>query len=943
MMSIPPRATYRLQLSRDFTFADASALVDYLADLGVSHVYTSPFLKARPGSTHGYDIIDHNQINPEIGSIEDLRALAERLRNRGMGLILDFVPNHMGVGGKDNAWWLDVLEWGRLSPYAEFFDIDWHPARPDLAGKVLLPVLGDHYGAILEKGEISLRFDAAEGSFSAWYFEQRFPVTPDCYAAILRGAALPVGKAGEELKRLLGPHPLREAAGNKPQRGADPYAEGVRFKAQLADLAARMPETAEALESAAERFNGTPGDAPSWRRLHELLEAQHYRVAYWRVAADEINYRRFFNINDLAGIRIELPELFERAHRLVLTLIAEGRLSGLRIDHVDGLYDPAGYCERLQRDASSAAPSPPGAFYVVVEKILAPYETLRAWPVAGTTGYDFIREVGGLFVDPAGERPLLRIYRRFTGRSERYDAVVYAGKRRVGEVTLASETNVLANEFHELSHSHWRTRDFTLNSMRAALEEVIAAFPVYRTYVSDEGAEAEDRRYIEWGIAQSKKRWPGADTSIFDFIAGVLALDLAKRGSGYDRAEARRLAMRFQQLTGPVMAKGAEDTAFYRYVPLLALNEVGGDPRRFGHSVAAFHRLAEARAERWPLAMLASSTHDTKRGEDARARLALLSELPREWRRRVTLWSRLNRLRRGEVDGEVAPDPKDEYFFYQTVLGAWPVDLAADDAPGLTAFCERVQATMMKAMREAKERSSWSNPNAEYEAVVARFVAGALDGSRPNPFLQDMHGFVASLARPGAINSLAQTLIKLAAPGIPDTYQGGELWDFSMVDPDNRRPVAWTARRRLLDELRERFTAAPVNRQAFAEMAAQWRDGREKLFLIWRTLALRAQRPALFAGGAYLPLETSGRHADHLCAFARAGDGQKAVVVAPRLVTSLLSEGATIDWADTAVALPEGAGWRDALAGRDLGARDGKIAAAELLADFPVALLASEG
>jgi (1->4)-alpha-D-glucan 1-alpha-D-glucosylmutase len=938
-----PRATYRLQLSRDFTFADAGALIDYLADLGVSHVYASPFLKARSGSSHGYDIIDHNQINPEIGTIEELAALAERLRGRGMGLVLDFVPNHMGVGGKDNAWWLDVLEWGRLSPYAEFFDIDWHPARPDLAGKVLLPVLGDQYGAMLEKGEIRLRFDPAEGSFSAWYFDHRFPIAPYRYGAILSAAVPPKGTLGEELRRLAETAAQREAPEGRARRGAHLHAEGMRLKAALAELAARAPEAAAALDGAAQSFNGTPGQSESWRRLHHLLEGQAYRIAYWRVAADEINYRRFFNINDLAGIRIERPELFERAHRLVLTLIAEQRLAGLRIDHIDGLYDPAGYCERLQREAAAAARLSDGAFYIVVEKILAPYEAPRDWPVAGTTGYDFIREVGGLFVDPAGERLLLSGYRRFTGRAESYDATLQAAKRRVTEVTLASEANMLAGEFHALSRSDSRSRDFTLNGMRAALDQVIAAFPVYRTYVNDAGVEAEDRRYIEWAVAQAKKRWPGADTSIFDFIQDVLTLDLGRRAGAYSRAATLRAAMRFQQLTGPVTAKGAEDTAFYRYVPLLVLNEVGGDPRRFGHSVAAFHRLAEARARRWPAGMLASTTHDTKRGEDARARLALLSELPREWRRRVALWARLNRLRRAEVDAELAPDRKDEYFFYQTVLGAWPLDLRPDDAAALARFCARVQETMVKAVREAKERSSWSNPDADYEAVLGRFVAGALDGSRPNPFLQDMHGFVEILARPGAINSLAQTLIKLCAPGVPDIYQGGELWEFSMVDPDNRGPVAWSARRRLLGELRARFGGRPLDRQAFAEMAGHWRDGREKLFLIWRALALRAARPALFAGGAYVPLATSGRHADRLCAFARVADGQQAVAVAPRLVTLLRRDDGTLDWGDTAVLLPAAGAWRDVLAGRQLGGRDGAIPAMELLADFPVALLATEG
>ena len=938
-MIAAPRATYRLQFNRDFTFADAGALIDYFADLGISHIYASPFLKARPGSDHGYDIIDHNQINPEIGAIEDLAALSDRLRRRGMGLVLDFVPNHMGVGGKDNAWWFDVLEWGRVSPHAEFFDIDWRGTRPDLAGKVLLAVLGAPYGEILERGEIYLRFDPEEGAFSAWYYDHRFPIAPARYAGLLRQTELS-GPAGEQLARLAdGFARLREPRGRR--RRAELHAEGMQLKAALAELARREPAASSALVRAAEQMNGEPGKAVSWRRLHALLEEQAYRLASWRTAADEINYRRFFNINDLAGIRIELPELFERAHRLVLTLVTEGRLHGLRIDHIDGLYDPAGYCERLQREAAAAAHVPAGAFYIFVEKILASYETLRDWPVAGSTGYDFIREVGGLFIDPAGEKPLLRAYRRFTGRAQGFAAVLHDGKRRITSVNLASEATVLASEFHALSRSHRRSRDFTLNGMRAALDEVIAAFPVYRTYVAAAAASPEDRRYIDWAIGQAKKRWSGIDTSVFDFIQSVLTLDIARPGSGYSRAAVERLAMKFQQLTGPVMAKGAEDTAFYRYVPLLALNEVGGDPGRFGHSVTAFHRLAEARANRWPFGMLASSTHDTKRGEDARARLALLSERPREWARRVALWSRLNRFRRGEIDGEPAPDRNDEYFFYQTVFGAWPLDLLPDAAEAMEGFAARVQATMTKAVREAKERSSWSNPNADYEAVLGRFVAGALDGAKPNPFLADMHGFVESLARPAAVNSLAQTLIKLVAPGVPDTYRGGELWDFSMVDPDNRRPVDWTVRRRLLGELVSRFGAREMDRQAFAELAAHWRDGREKLFLTWRALALRTAAPELFAGGSYQPLETSGRHADRLCAFARLADGTAVVAVVPRLILPLLGADGAIDWGDTAVRLPDASEWRDALAGRALDSRDGTIPMAELLADFPVALLAA--
>jgi (1->4)-alpha-D-glucan 1-alpha-D-glucosylmutase len=928
-----------LQLNRDFTFADATALVDYLADLGVSHLYASPFLKARPGSTHGYDIIDHNRLNPEIGTEQDLATLSERLAARGMGLILDFVPNHMGVGGEDNAWWLDVLEWGEASPYAEYFDIDWQALRPDSRGKVLLPVLGDQYGAILEKGEIVLRFDRAEGSFSAWYYDHRFPIAPRRYAGLLRRAAEIAGGEGHVLRPLADAFARLDGRSRRRRRAS--HDEGTRLKGELAALVARQPALEAALEQAAAELMGREGEPASWRRLHALLEAQAYRLAYWRVAADEINYRRFFNINDLAGIRIELPELFDRVHRLVLSLIAEGRIQGLRIDHIDGLFDPRGYCERLQRQAATAAGVPEGDFYIVVEKILASHEALRDWPVAGTTGYDFIAPVGGLFVDPAAEGPLARAYHRFTGRSNDFDAVLYAGKRRVTDVNLASETNVLARGFHALSISRWGTRDFTLHAMRAALEEVIALFPVYRTYVTGAGAAPEDRRYIDWAVGQAKRRWPGADTSILDFLHAVLTGDLARRESGYPRRDALALAMKFQQLTGPVMAKGAEDTAFYRYGRFIALNEVGGDPRRFGVSLSAFHHVTEMRSVRWPRSMLASTTHDTKRSEDARARLALLSEMPREWERRVALWARLNRLRRGEVDGEPAPDRNDEYLFYQTLVGAWPLDLSPGDPERVAQFAERVQGTMTKAVREAKERTSWSNPNAAYEAALGRFIAGALDGSRPNPFLVDVRGFVETIARAGAVNGLAQTLIKLTAPGVPDVYQGSDLWDFGMVDPDNRRPVDWDLRRRLLAELRARYANRPLEDGDFAALAEGWREGREKLFLIWRALSFRAAEPALFAQGSYEPLDVGGRHADRLCAFARLHEGRVLATVAPRLVWRLLREDSSIDWGDTAITLPEAAGWRDVLAGRALAAAAGRVAAGELLGRFPVALLAS--
>jgi (1->4)-alpha-D-glucan 1-alpha-D-glucosylmutase len=897
------RATYRLQFHRGFTFADAARLVPYLAGLGVSHLYASPITEARPGSTHGYDIVDHNRINPELGGEADFRALAAALRAHGMGLVLDFVPNHMGIGGRDNAWWLDVLEWGRASPFAEYFDINWQASRPDLKGRVLLPVLGDQYGVILEAGEIRLDFDAAEGSFSAWYYEHRFPISPPSYPAILMAGGPALSEIAEDFAALAR-RPAREPA--------------AALKRRLAG-AARDPAVAGAITAALRQFRGRPDEPASWRRLHRLLDAQAYRIAYWRVAAEEINYRRFFNINELAALRMESPHLFEATHRLLFRLIAEGVVGGVRIDHIDGLYDPRRYCEQLAERSGKP-------LYTLVEKILARYETLPDWPVAGSTGYDFANQVLALFVDPAGEEPMSRLYRRLTGRDGGFDEVLYASKKRIMQVNLASEMNVLAHEFHDLAMRDWRTRDFTLTGMRAALEEVIAAFPVYRTYVSSRGVGADDRRYIDWALALARKRWRAADHSILDFVHGVLTLQTRRPA---DAEPVLHTAMHFQQVTGPVMAKACEDTAFYRYFRLLALNEVGGDPRRFGMSVAAFHHLTAERARAWPRAMVTTATHDTKRGEDARVRLALLSELPREWGRRVNSWLRLNRSRRSLIDGEIVPDRNVEYLFYQALFGAWPPDLMPDDIAGIDALAERIDAYMIKAVREGKEQSSWSNPQTAYEAALQRFVRTVLDVSRPNPFVGDFHAFVESLAREAALSSLSQLVLKLTVPGVPDTYQGGELFDFSLVDPDNRCPVDWHSRQALL----ARIAQLPVRK-----LAEGWRDGREKMFVASRLLRLRRDHPELFAEGDYLPLEVEGPRAAHLCAFARRRDQQTLVVAAPRLIHRLHHGGAAADWGATALVLPEPGPWHDFFTGNRVDAVD-KVPVATVLADFPVSVL----
>jgi (1->4)-alpha-D-glucan 1-alpha-D-glucosylmutase len=909
--ALPIRATYRLQFHRGFTFRDATGLVPYLAALGVSHLYASPITEARPGSTHGYDIIDHNRFNPEIGSDEDFRRLIAALRAHGIGLIVDFVPNHMGIGA-DNVWWLDVLEWGQESPVARYFDINWHAARPDLEGRVLLPVLGEQYGVILEKGEIALRFDPAEGSFSAWYFDHRFPIGPRSYGAILDGG-------GELLAGLaLDFHAIETSASAAARERA------TELKRALADRA-RDPAVAVPIEAALQQFAGRAGDPDSFGPLHRLLEAQSYRIADWRVAAEEINYRRFFNINDLAGLRMELPELFEQTHRLIFGLVERGDLQGLRVDHIDGLFDPQDYCERLQQ--RSGAP-----LYVLVEKILARYEVLPDWPVAGTTGYDFVNQVLAIFVDPEGEAAMNRLYRRMAPRDETFDEVLYACKKRIMQVNLASEMNVIAREFHQLAMRDRRTRDFTLNGMLAALEEVVAAFPVYRTYVSPRGAGADDRRYIDWAIGQARKRWRGADLSIFDFLRAILTGEAADPERDPSPGGALHTAMHFQQVTGPVMAKAAEDTAFYRYVRLLALNEVGGDPRRFGMSVAAFHHLGQQRARQSPRAMVTTATHDTKRGEDARARLALLSEMPREWGRRVFQWLRLNRSRRSEIDGDSAPDRNVEYLFYQTLFGAWPPALDPGDVAGVEGLAERVEAYMIKAARERKLETSWSNPSAAYEGALQRYVRSVLDASRPNPFLAEFHAFVVALARQGAITSLAQLVLKLTVPGVPDIYQGGELWDFSLVDPDNRRPIDWDTRRVLLEE---------VTTMRAADLAGNWQDGREKLFATHRLLTLRRAHPDLFAEGDYQPLEVAGDRSGHLCAFVRSREGMSLVAAVPRLIYQLYREGEAADWGASEIVLPPGGGWRDVFTGRRLDWQD-RVPAADLFADFPVCVLIRE-
>jgi (1->4)-alpha-D-glucan 1-alpha-D-glucosylmutase len=959
-----PRATYRLQLNRDFTFDQARNIVPYLAALGISHCYVSPLLKARPGSMHGYDIVDHSSINPEIGTPEDFDRFVATLHQHDMGLIVDIVPNHMGIMGSDNAWWLDVLENGEASAYASFFDIDWRPLKEELHGKVLVPVLHDHYGVVLESGELKLVFSPERGAFDISYRDHRFPVNPRQYPRILQHSAAKLAATlGEQNPDLLEFQSLITAFGHLPARqeaDTERIAERNRdkeiHKRRLADLCARSPEVVAGIMDAVDLINGTPADPASFNELHELIKAQAFRLANWRVASDDINYRRFFDTNDLAGLRMENEAVFEATHRLVLRLVAEGKIDGFRLDHSDGLYDPAKYFERLQHGLASAVdqPVPSGkeSRYVVIEKILTGTERLPAeWPVSGTTGYDFSNLVNGLFVDATATSRFERIYRNFIGDEIDFDDLAYRSRRLIIRVALASELNVLADQLTRIALSERHTCDFTLNSLRDALTEVVASFPVYRTYVTASSVSESDARYIRVAIDAAKWRSPAADTSVFDFISEVLLTRIAEgRNPAYQKAVIA-FAMKFQQFTSPVMAKGLEDTAFYRYNRLISLNDVGSNLHNFGVTTAEFHSANQERFRDWPHSMLATSTHDSKRSEDVRARINVLAEIPSQWRLRLRDWRRFNRSYKSLVNNKLAPSSNDEYHLYQTLVGSWPLDLMTDktDKNAWDVFSQRIENYMLKAIREAKENTSWINRNASYERAVSSFVKKLLTPGTRNRFLNDFVPFQSRIARIGFWNSLSQALLKLTSPGVPDIYQGNEVWDFSLVDPDNRRPVDYGRRRQVFESIRG--LSSEPDPSAIHSFLGSPEDGRLKLYSIWKTLCLRKERPELFQQGEYLPVTVRGAKSDHVVAFARRFENTNLLVIVPRLVASLLNEreippiGPDV-WGDTQLVVPSRSGfanYRNAFTGEVLtpanNGESGTIGIAEILAKFPVAVL----
>ncbi len=974
-----PRATYRLQLNADLTFFDVATLVPYFAELGISDLYFSPILTPRAGSRHGYDITDHSRLNPELGGEEGFARLAATLREHQLGLILDVVPNHMGIGDLRNAWWRDVLENGPSSVYAPYFDIDWDPVPPELYGKVLLPVLGDQYGVILERGELQLRYDD-DGGFSLAYWEHRFPLNPRSYADILShrlddllaelGPDHPDAIELQSIITAIGYLPGRQETA--PERVIERNREKEVIKRRIATLVAASEPVRRMIERALAEYNGNPADPKSFDLLDALIARQSYRLAFWRVATEEINYRRFFDINELAAIRVELPEVLQATHDLILRLLAEGIATGARIDHPDGLWHPAAYFRQLQesylryvaafRFGGSAPPDldeqiqqrlaaaeqkrQPWPLYVVAEKILSHGESLpHDWAVAGTTGYDFLNQIGGVLIDRSNQRALNHLYTQFTGPQLAFPNLVNSKKKEIMLVALASEVNTLSHLLDRLAERSRRYRDFTLNSLTFAIREVIAGMPVYRTYISQNGDISErDAQAIRHAAREAKRRNPRTAVQIFDFLEDTLLLRNLDHFAPEVRDEVVRFVMKFQQLSGPVMAKGVEDTAFYVYNRLVALNEVGGHPELFGGTVDELHEAARERLQHWPHSMVTTSTHDTKRSEDVRARISVLSELPDEWRQRVVRWSRLNAAKRSRSEGGMAPSRNDEYLLYQTLVGAW------EGMEHLPDFTQRIAAYMEKATREAKVNTSWINPNAEYDVAVQRFVTGILDPRRSRRFLESLAAFASRVAFFGRFNSLTQTLVRLTTPGVPDLYQGCELWDFSLVDPDNRRPVDFQRRSALLAELRAQRAARGAMALA-TELLQTAADGRIKLYTIFTALELRRARPELFSAGEYLALAPVGKAAGHVIAFARRHpQAGEAVTVAPRL-TARLSGGREIPplgalWDDTWLPLPgvaPGTRYHHLFTGACLTVTEhhagAGLALAELLRDWPLALL----
>jgi len=952
-----PSSTYRLQFNTHFRFNDAREIAEYLKKLGISDIYASPYFTASKGSVHGYDVLDQNSLNPEIGSDEEYEELVGTLAQCDIGQILDIVPNHMCVEGQGNALWMDVLENGPSAHYASFFDINWHPLKKELDNKILIPILGDQYGTVLEKGELTLAFE--EGSFFIHYYDHKLPIIPKtcCSILTLRGTDLErdLGTDNPQFQELTS---IVTALGHlppttelNPELVLERYRETVVIKRRFLNLYQSDSVIRGFIDANVATFNGVIGEPRSFDLLEALLLEQVYRIAHWRVATEEINYRRFFDINSLGAIRVEDSAVFEEIHRLVFKLVAAGSINGLRIDHADGLLDPEEYFKRVQAvcnksDLSVVSSSCSRPFYILGEKILIKSEQLpENWPLFGTTGYDFAVQVNGLFVDAANAKPFDILYAHFVQQRIDFQEVSLAKKKLVMQVAMSSEINMLGHYLNKISEQSRHTRDFTLNSLTKSIVDVIAHFPVYRTYINSFEISEPDRQHIEAAIIRAKRHNPAISASVFNFILDVLLLRFPADMSAEHKKSWLDFVKRFQQITGPVMAKGVEDSAFYVYNRLVSLNEVGGSPERFGITLDAFHGQNIERCRNRPLAMLTTSTHDTKRSEDVRARINVLSEIPELWGKGVARWNRQNRKFTKVVDDKPAPDRNEEYLLYQTLVGTWP--FCNPDNEEFALFRNRIKGYMVKAMREAKVHSSWINPNVPYEDAVIMFIDSILTASGQNGFLHDFAVFQKLTAARGIFNSLSQTLLKITSPGVPDFYQGNELWDFSLVDPDNRRPVDFLLRKQLLDEMLQREAAAGLL-ETVHELVATRNDGRIKLYLTSKALNFRRENRALFESGSYLPLKVEGARTEHVCAFERSFEGSSIIVVAPRFFSRLITEserlplGADV-WLDTRIILPPESAersYRNIFTGEIvLTDQQLTLAVSDVLSVFPVALL----
>ncbi len=995
---LPPRipvSTYRLQFNRRFTFSDATKVIPYLDELGISDIYASPYFKARKGTMVGYDMVDPTRLNPEIGTEAAFKRLIRALQKRKLGQILDIVPNHLYVGSEDNAWWLDVLENGPSSLYAPFFDIDWNPVKRELKNKVLVPVLGEAYGTVLERQELQLTFET--GAFFLHCPDRKLPLLPETYADILKhrigelAALLPLHDPSfTELMHII------TALGCLPsytERAQSKRAERNREKEIIKQRLHKLHKENRAIRSFiaknVRRFNGTRKEPHSFDLLDDLLRKQVWRISHWRVAAEEINYRRFFDISSLAAVRVEDPVVFQKVHELVLTLIGEGQVTGLRVDHPDGLYDPYEYFQRLQRECffrvqlghtqkrQARQPNTPveanpeikilkqyaelvasdpqfKPFYVVGEKILSKDEKLpEDWLVFSTVGYDFLNPLNGIFVDTSNGPVFDEIYERFIRSRVGYHDLVYEKKRLIMIESMSSEINTLAHLLNRLSEKNRHTRDFTLNGLRTTITEVIACFPVYRTYVTRAGVSERDRRYVEKTISKAKRRNPALSERIFDFLRKVLLLNYPDDFGERDKMEWVGFVMRFQQVTGPVMAKGLEDTVFYVYNRLVSLNEVGGNPGGFGTHLDAFHGQNAATAQSRPYSLLSTSTHDTKRSEDVRARLNVLSEIPDEWQRCLSRWSRLNGKKKPVVDGRMAPNRNDEYLLYQTLLGVWPVNRMT--VAEYEEFTTRIRDYMLKAAREAKVDTNWSSPNVPYEEALLKFIDAVLASSPANTFLKDFDLLQEKVAYFGMFNSLSQTLLKITSPGVPDFYQGTEIWDFSLVDPDNRRPIDFVIRKQMLARLKKELARPQADAVGLArKLLRTWPDGLIKLYLTFISLGYRKRHQRLFEEGSYEPLTVDGPLAEHVCAFARHREGDTVLVIVPRFLTSLVGNlnhlpiGQKV-WKGSGVVLSQetpGSRFTNIFTGETIRAAKPQekriLSLGEIFANLPVALLAGE-